>query len=316
MLDKLEALLHRLTACCTMQFRGNHKLETALRVLREHDIKEIQGRGFHFQRNDFYSPLNDLLFLESNRDLWNKNDDPLDIDWNVEGQLAVAKEISAFVDELRDIPQSQRGRVVCYCWQNDFWNNADALVQYGIVRSRKPKKYVEVGCGWSSLLLHKALQKNGQACQVALIEPYPNHSIFNVLPKNWIHHECILQRAPMRLFQELEAGNVLFYDGSHCARVASDVNHLFFEILPRLKSGVLIHLHDIFLPNEYPEDWIFDRGQTWNEQYVLQAFLMNNSSYRIVIANRYLYRRCASKLDDLYKGIQPSYGASFWIEKL
>lgn len=291
-------------------------LDAALKVLQEFDVKEIQKRGFHFQRNDYYSPLNDLAFLDQNRDLWDKTANPLDIDWNVRGQLDVARQVSAFVGELRDIPPTQQGNAVHYYWGNDFWNNADALVQYGIVRGRAPRRYVEIGCGWSSLLLAKALEKNSQSCAVSLVEPYPNRAIFNVLPRTWTHHECILQRAPLHICEDLNAGDILFYDGSHCAKVGSDVTHFFFEILPRLKPGVLIHLHDIFMPNEYPEMWIFERGQTWNEQYVLQAFLMNNPRYRILIANRFLYRRCAAELDALYQGVQPSPGVSIWLEKL
>lgn len=292
------------------------RLDAALKVLQEFDAREIQRRGFHFQRNDYYSPLNNLEFLDSNRDLWLRPGDPLDIDWNLDGQLETARRVGAYVAELRDIPQTSQGGTVHYCWQNDFWNNADALVQYGLVRDRKPSRYVEVGCGWSSLLLQKALLKNGRPCDVTLVEPYPNRAIFGVLPKDWVHHECILQRAPLEIFERLGAGDVLFYDGSHCAKVANDVNHFFFEILPRLRSGVLIHLHDIFMPFEYPEEWIFARGQTWNEQYVLQAFLMNNSNYRVLIANRHLYRHRSVELDALYQGVQPANGVSFWLEKV
>ena len=78
---------------------------------------------------------------------------------------------------------------------------------------------------------------------------------------------------------------------------------------------MLIHFHDIFFPDDYPEDWIFQRGQTWNEQYILQAFLMNNDNYRVLIANRWLFRRSVDHLDRIYNGVQPSYGCSFWIVK-
>ena len=176
-------------------------------------------------------------------------------------------------------------------------------------------KYVEIGCGWSSMLLQRALEKNGTPCQVTLIEPYPNERIFSTLPKDWVHYPLMLQRAHLEIFESLSSGDVLFYDGSHCSKVASDVNFLFFEVLPRLQPGVLIHFHDIFLPDDYPEDWIFHRGQTWNEQYLLQAFLMNNSKYRVLIANRWLFRRSMEHLDRIYKGVQPSFGCSFWIVK-
>lgn len=94
------------------------------------------------------------------------------------------------------------------------------------------------------------------------------------------------------------------------------MNHVLFEILPRLGSGVLIHLHDIFTPDDYPEEWVFGRGQTWNEQYVLQAFLMHNARYRVLIANSHLFRHRGAELEVLYQGIQPASGVSFWLEKV
>lgn len=293
-----------------------NKILRALQILRKVDFKEIQKLGFHLQLNDYYSPLNDCNFLDTNRDLWVEPFEPLDINWNIMGQLEVAREISAYVRELADVPDNRPGDSPVYHWNNNFWNNADALVQYGLVRSRQPKQVIEIGCGWSSLLLAKALDKNERPCAVVQIEPYPNPEIFKQLPSNFVHHECIVQRAPMEIFDKLEAEDILFYDGSHCAKVAGDVNWFFFRVLPRLKSGVLIHLHDIFLPHEYPEEWIFRRGQTWNEQYVLQAFLMNNKDYRIVIANRYLFIHRERDLDALYRGIQPSHGVSFWMQKI
>lgn len=288
----------------------------ALETLQHVDFREIQRLGFHFQRNDYYSSLNDCQFLDANRDLWADPFEPYDIDWNLRGQLEVAREVSAFVHELVDIPFHPTGPPAAYHWNNDFWNNADALVQYGLIRSRRPKRVVEIGCGWSSLLLAKALTRNASPFAVFQVEPYPNPEIFKQLASDWKHYQCILQRAPLEIFDQLDVGDILFYDGSHCSKVASDVNWFFFRILPRLRSGVLIHLHDILFPCDYPEEWIFERGQTWNEQYVLQAFLMNNSKYRVVIANQYLFTHCKEELDRLYQGVQPSHGVSFWMQKL
>jgi predicted O-methyltransferase YrrM len=272
--------------------------------------------GFHFQANDYYSPLNDCQFLDANRDLWVDPYEPRDIEWNLNGQMDIAREVAVYVNELADIPYDPPSGQITYHWNNNFWNNADALVQYGLIRSRQPKRVIEIGCGWSSLLLARALKRNAVRCQVLQIEPYPNAAIFEQLPSDWVHLHCILQRASPEIFDRLEPGDLLFYDGSHCSKVASDVNWFFFRILPRLRSGVLIHLHDVFFPYDYPDEWIFKRGQTWNEQYVLQAFLMNNSKYRIVIANRYLFTHCKQELDKLYQGVQPSHGVSLWMKKL
>jgi predicted O-methyltransferase YrrM len=288
---------------------------SALDRLRRVGFRKLQGLGYHLQPNDFYTPLNDCAFLDANRDLWTSLTPVTDIDWRREQQFAVAEEIGRFVDELRDVPE-RTDRPGTYCWDNGFWNNADALVQYGLVRSRQPLRYLEIGCGWSSLLLARALGRNVRPCSVDLIEPYGNDEMLAALPREWTRHRTILQRADLALVERLGPGDVLFFDGSHCAKAASDVNWFFFRLLPRLRPGVLIHLHDIFLPDDYPEEWIFERGQTWNEQYLLQAFLMNNKTYRVLIANRYLYRAGRETLDRLYRGVQPSFGCSFWMEKI
>lgn len=296
------------------------EIQTAIGTLRRAGHRRVQSLGYHVTPNDYYSPCNDLTFLEANKDLWDKSDDPLDIDWSPERQLAIARMVARFVEELRDVPQTSN-RVGEFCWKNLFWNNADALVQYGLVRARKPRRVVEVGCGWSSLLLSRALGKNesepGSApAQVTQIEPYPRRELLATLPADWKLHECILQRAPIDLFTTLEPGDILFYDGSHCSKAGSDVNWFFFEILPRVRPGVLIHLHDIFLPFDYPSEWIFKDGRTWNEQYVLRAFLMNNPRYQIEIANRYLWKHHRANVERLYAGVQSALGCSLWMSKV
>lgn len=291
--------------------------EEAIALLRRVPPQELQRRGWHLQRADFYSPLNDLPFLEANPDLWKDLDPSAEIEWNHEGQLATARRVAEFVDELRDIPDDAvAASPTRFHWNNNFWNAADALVQYGIARAFRPRCWVEIGCGWSSLLLARAIEANGTPTAVTQIEPYPNPALFSAVPREWTQHRAILQRAPLELFDALESGDVCFYDGSHCVRTASDVNWFFFRVLPRLKPGVLVHLHDIFLPESYPEDWIFERAQTWNEQYLLQAYLMSNPTVEILIANRWLFRREYERLQELYKGVQPPWGCSFWFRKV
>jgi hypothetical protein len=288
-------------------------------LLGDVGFRKLQALGFHLQRKDYYSSLNDCDFLEANADLWKQPTAPADIDWKVDAQLRVANELSRYLDELRDVPSDPPPDCSVYGWNNNFWNNADALVQYGLIRARKPRRYVEVGCGWSSLLLKRALAINdaeGAETAVTLVEPYPNPAIFANLPAQWEIYRTILQRADLKIFDRLQAGDFLFYDGSHCSKVASDVNWFFFQVLPRLKAGVIIHLHDIFLPEEYPESWIFERGQTWNEQHILQAFLMHNSAYAILMANRYLFHNHRAELETLFQGIQPAIGCSFWMQKV
>ncbi|MBS0197854.1 MAG: class I SAM-dependent methyltransferase [Planctomycetes bacterium] len=295
------------------------EIQRAIEVLSAVGPQKLQSWGWLFRPMSYYMPHNDTRFLNENRDLWTGPQETRDIDWNIDHQMSVAAEVGRHVLELSDIPKTTE-TVGEFAWGNPFWNNADALVQYGLVRSRKPRRIIEVGCGWSSLLLAKAVTRNdtergGEPTVVTQIEPFPRRAVLAALPNSWKLHESILQRAPLELFDTLEAGDLLFYDGSHVAKTASDVNWFFFRVLPRLKPGVLIHIHDIFLPFDYPEQWIFERGQTWNEQYVLQAFLMNNPSYRVEIANRYLCTYKHKELEALYQGVQPTIGCSFWMLK-
>ncbi len=291
------------------------EVAAAIKVLANTPFLEIQRLGYHFQANDFYSPLNDCDFLSQNQDIWKGRETPREIDWNKDVQIETARTVSEFVEELRDIPEKPSRVPLRFGWDNNFWNNADAMVQYGLVRAMSPRRIVEIGCGWSSMLLARAIDLNERKSQVTQIEPYPNRAIFAKLPKHWRHHESILQRAEFSVFEELEAGDICFYDGSHCVKTGSDVVWFFFEVLPRLAPGVLIHLHDIFLPEPYPDNWIFERGQSWNEQDLLRAFLMHNSQYEIIMANRYLWGEEPELLASLYKGVQPAHGCSFWMRK-
>jgi len=329
------------------------ELDQALKVVAGADQREVLRRGWHLVKRHFYTALNDPEWLEANRDLWQKPSVPRDIEWDIEGQMRVAAEVGGFVKELRDVPvhepgeRDERGRVVgpaVYHWDNNFFSTADALVWYGLVRSRRPGRVVEVGCGWSSLLLKRAIESNGRAggeidaagcsdnpsphplpvqghgervgTRVTQIEPFPNERVFAALPGEWERHRVVVQRAPMSVFEELGAGDVLFYDGSHCARVASDVNWMVFRVLPRLAKGVLIHFHDVFWPREYPKQWVFERLQTWNEQYVVQGLLMNSGAYRVVIANGMLDAVRGAEVESLYGGVQKPGGGSVWIEKM
>lgn len=293
-------------------------IRAAIKTLQKADPRLVERCGFRLEPLNYYSPLNSLQFLEDNRDLWSPSV-PLDIDWRVEHQLEVAREVSRYIPELADIPD-HAGCGSEFYWQNDFWNSADALVQYGLLRSRKPAKLIEVGCGFSSLLAARALRKNleenrERTTDVTLIEPYPRRELLDKLPRPWRQVATILQRCPFEWFEGLRAGDVLFYDGSHCCHTASDVNWFFFQVLPRLGEGVLIHLHDIFFPRDYPEPWLLERLQSWNEQFVLQAFLMHNSVYRVEIANAFIAHAREAEIRALYGTVQPFWGASFWMMK-
>jgi hypothetical protein len=290
----------------------SRQVDEAIEMLRGVPFEELQRRGWHFQPNHFYWPLNDVDFLRANHELWHDRGLPRDIDWDLDRQVEVARTIDGYRHELDDVPWTpQEGRTE-YIWNNGAFGGADAVAYYGLVRDLQPRRVVEVGSGWSSLLLKRALARNETPCDVTLVEPFPNEELFAALPSDWEVHRAVIQHADFAVFERLQAGDVCFYDGSHCVRTAGDVNWFFFEVLPRLAPGVYVHVHDIFFPDDYHDSWVYDEGLSWNEQYLVQAFLMNNDAYRVHLANHLLYVERNDELAPLYA----SDGGSLWLEKL
>jgi hypothetical protein len=287
-------------------------VDEAIAVLRSIPFEEVQRRGWHFQPNHFYWPLNDVAFLDENRDLWHDRGLPRGIEWDLDGQLALVERLDAYRRELGDVPRLPREGRVEFVWENNAFGGADAVVYYGLVRSLGPRRVVEVGAGWSSLLLGRALARNETPCDVMLIEPHPDARLFGALPADWTVHERTLQRTDLRVFERLGAGDILMFDGSHCVRTASDVNWLLFEVMPRLARGVWVHVHDILFPEDYMDRWVFDEGLSWNEQYVVQALLMHTDAYRVRVANHMLWTERRAAIGALHGGD----GTSLWLEKL
>jgi hypothetical protein len=278
----------------------SRRIDAAIDVLRTVPFEELQRRGWHFQPNHFYWPLNDVDFLRENHELWHDRGLPRDIDWDLDAQLAMAAEMDGYRHELADVPREPRPGHVEFVWENNAFGGADAVVYYGLVRDLQPRRVVEVGSGWSSLLLARALARNETPCAVTLVEPEPNPELFAALPAEWDVRRSILQHADLGLFEGLGAGDVCLFDGSHCVRTASDVNWFFFEVLPRLAPGVVVLIHDMLFPDDYFDRWVFDEGLSWNEQYLLQAFLMHNDAYRVRIANHALWIERRAEIERLY----------------
>jgi hypothetical protein len=293
---------------------ASRRTDEAIDFLRRVPFDELQRRGWHFQPNHFYVPLNDVAFLRANPQLWHDRGLPKGVDWDLDGQLEVARTVERYRSELDDVPFEPQPGPARYIWNNGAFGGADAIVYYGLVREGRPRRVVEVGSGWSSLLLARALDRNGpeSPCDVTLVEPFPNEDVFAGLPDGWEVHREIVQHADLGIFERLRAGDVCFYDGSHCVRTGGDVNWFVFEVMPRLAPGVLVHIHDIFLPDDYHDEWVYDEGLSWNEQYLVQAFLMHNDAWRVRIANRMLYRERPGELAALYN----MDGGSLWLERV
>jgi hypothetical protein len=199
--------------------------------------------------------------------------------------------------------------------------SVDAEMLYGIVRHARPERMIEIGCGFSTLISAAAIQANrsempAYQCELTCVDPYP---------PAWLsgeHGVSRLLRAPVQslaggLVEDLGANDILFIDSSHVAAIGSDVTCEILELLPRLRPGVLVHFHDMFIPYEYPMDWVREKKIFWNEQYLVQAFLAFNSAFEIVWAGHYMHRQCPARLAAAFRSYDAaiSMPASLWLRR-
>jgi len=184
-------------------------------------------------------------------------------------------------------------------WRNVFFTGMDAKVAYAFVRTFQPKRVVEIGSGNSTRFMRKAIQDGRLATKLVSIDPAPRLSTAQVADE--IVVQSVIE-TPLSVFAELTAGDILFFDGSHLCFHGSDVTHFFLRILPVVPKGVLVHIHDIALPDEYPPH--FDE-RYYNEQYILAAFLLHNDCWSPIVPVHYLYGL----------GVLSGDGGSFWMRK-
>jgi len=234
--------------------------------------------------------------------------------FDLDAQRAFLKETPSFAKELARFPyEKPADDDVSFYWGNDQFSHADASLYYALLRRFRPRRVVEVGAGHSTKLAALALRENG-AGRILCIDPHAPGWLgklegeIEVVPRP-------VQQTPDEVFLGLEPSDVLFIDGSHISKTGSDVNHLFLRILPRLPKGVIVHVHDICLPFEYPRYWSEDVFCYWNEQYVLAALLANSVKYEILLGVYFLQKSDPEALRPFVPDVPGVFvgGGSLWI---
>jgi len=264
-------------------------------------------------RNHYYEPMfdtRDLRTVPESRVLPG-------IDWNEEQQLALLASFD-YRDEITREFSNWRGLPPFYLGNPSF-DAGDAEFWYSFVRLRRPGKILEIGGGFSTLIARRAVQLNtsndsGYECDHTCIEPYE-------VP--WLERagvKVIRQRVEglgIEAFTSLGPGDVLFIDSSHVIRPRGDVVFELLEVLPSLSRGVIVHVHDIFTPRDYPPSWVRDKVLFWNEQYLLEAFLTNNHEWKVIGALNFLHHNFHEQLAAKCPFLTPAHEpASFYMEKL
>ena len=269
--------------------RGLEKLPACRKALLQVGVMPI--------RDHFYEPRFD--YRNEPADEAAKERDLPGIDWNPKGQLAWLDSL-VYGSELLDLPE-HKGKGAdksAFHFNNGFFEAGDAECWYQAIRALKPKRIFEIGSGYSTLLATAAIEKNRSQdadyrCRHLCIEPY-RQPWLEALPVE-VLRERVEVLGP-ELFTELERDDLLFIDSSHVIRPGGDVLFEYLHLLPSLKEGVVVHIHDIFTPMDYPANWLQQNVRFWNEQYLLEALLSNNPHWQVLGGLHYLYRHHRQKL--------------------
>lgn len=199
--------------------------------------------------------------------------------------LTYQKDFDMFLGKQKSINSNIR-----FILENDSFESGDAEFLFNLVRHLKPARVIEIGCGASTKLISAALDLNsseiGKRGAHICIEPYKQPWLTSFKNIELLRQK--VEEVNIKLFTSLDSNDLLFIDSSHIIRPQGDVLYEYLEIVPKLKKGVFVHVHDIFTPHDYLETWIKNNVFFWNEQYLLEALLSKNSSYEIVAALNYL----------------------------
>lgn len=277
----------------------------------------MEERGVHVIPNHFYYPVPDITQTMIS-DPWKSDSALIGIDMNLTTQLDLLnKAFPAYQDEYNLLPQEKTASLPPYAFhfRNGIFDGLDALVLYCMVRHFKPQRIIEVGSGWSTRISAQAALKNGHT-RLTSIEPYPAPFLVDGFPGLDSLFVKKVQDVDFSLFETLREGDILFIDTSHVIKTGGDVIYLYLEVLPRLNKGVVIHIHDIFFPQDYPKWWMKELVRFWDEQYLLHAFLTFNSHFRVLFANNYMRLKCQDQIKAVFpKSPFHDFACSFWMQK-
>jgi hypothetical protein len=281
--------------------------------------------GFLPMPVNFYSPVPDIEDLK-NRNIWDTKSELVGIDFNVNEQTKLLTKLGLKYSNECQWPLTPRKNTGEYYVQNPSFSYGCAASTHCIIRNFKPNTIIEIGSGMSSRVISSALKMNyandGHKSDYIIVDPYPNDFIKNrsIEIKNLI--ETRVELTQPLFFDQLKQNDILFIDSGHSVRIGADVNYLLLEILPRLKPGVIVHIHDINIPYEYPKVYATNETfrQFWTEQYLLQSFLCFNNQFEILLAMNYLMKDHSAIFKKYFPYYNPEVhlfnSGSFWIRKI
>ena len=261
--------------------------------------------GFHLLPKHFYSPVPDYKWLAENRTAWARASCMPGVEWDLDAQLAWVKQTcERYYQEVEGLQFFQE--LTSGSWGLGF-GPIESQVLHCVIRDWRPAHIIEIGSGVSTICMLNAVGKNsaegGSAPEILCIEPFPRPALRNSGQIRLLRDYC--QNVPASTFAGLSDGDLLFIDSSHAVKIGSDVLRIYLEIVPRLKPGVLIHVHDIFLPYLYPRDALH-KPFGWQETSLLLALLINNPRLEVLACLSALHYGRPKELKDLLRDYEPA----------
>jgi hypothetical protein len=295
-------------------------------TLRQQAIKKPfplwQRLGIHVTPNHYNEPVPDTRMLKD--DIWLRDSELVGVDINEKGQLELLSLFSSrFKHEYDSFPQHRTPTAYEYYVDNGQFGSVDGEGLYCMIRHFKPRRILEIGSGNSTYLAAKAVLKNEAEadecrCELVAIDPYPNDVLRSGFPGLSALVPRRVQDIPLTEFAKLERNDILFIDSSHVLKIGSDVQYEYLEILPRLNEGVIVHVHDVFFPFEYPKEAVRQCYIFWTEQYLLQAFLAFNDTFEVMWAGNYMRSKYPDRLEAAFRSYrgQETAARSLWMRRI
>lgn len=267
---------------------------------------------------NYYSPIPDIEALKR-RMVWENRSPMHGRDFRPEDQLQLLAEIGRACGKECDWPVKEPKGKGSFYSANGRFSYGRAATLHCMIPYFKTRRIIEVGSGFSSLVISEALKMNGEPFSHTVIDPFP-HEFVNSLPVFLIRNQ--VEVIAPSTFEQLQENDILFIDSSHSVKTGSDVNFLILDILPTITPGVLIHFHDVCLPYGYPEVYHTNpRSRVfWTEAYLLQALLAFNKSFKVLLAMNFIMQDCLEYFRNAFllanEERERMKSGSFWIRKV
>ncbi len=271
-----------------------------------------------FPSGHYYSPIPALAEVSG----FNAQD-PKELTGELEGidlnMLEQLELLEAFKEYYQELPFSEQPNNECrYHYDNGVYCHADGVFLFSMIRHLKPRRIIEIGSGLSSALILDTNERFfNSSIECTFIDPNLDRFRRSLYEKDLNENvivESRVQDVELELFDSLQENDILFVDSSHVSKFQSDVNHILFKILPRLRNGVAIHFHDIFFPFEYPKEWL-RCGIAWNESYLLRAFLSFNAAFKILLFSDLVQIEHKELFAKSFPICNRNSGGCLWIRK-